>query len=279
MARRPSYDQVIAEAVEDFVKFGFDSTDRLEYWTDRLREAAIECLGSYAATDEAVREALTRVFTMAVDKNGVLQFSPGVTAFQLQMMRPELHDELRRRIFTSSELIKLRRPQAIAETLQRFQGWATSVPEGGSKVVDKREEKKTIKKALAQLPYEERRVIVDQSAKLFSSINTTVAVNGGAIAAEWLSHKNQRDYNGRVEHNARDGHLFLVPDSWAMRAGYVKRGSYPLTNSVEQPGEFVFCKCGWNYKFSLRSLPTDALTQKGQDALAEARRKVAASRA
>lgn len=239
--RKPSYDTVIAEAVADFVKFGFDSAERLEYWTERIREVAISCMGSYTDIEDTVREALTRIYTESVEKNGVLKFAPGVSAFQLQMMRPELHAELQRRIMVSAELIKLDRPQAIDRTLQRFQGWATSVPKGGSPITKRREEKIKIKKALAQLPYQERRVIIDQSAKLFSAINTTVAVNGGALGAFWHSHKLQRDYNGRIEHNKRDGHFFFVPDSWAMKAGYLKKGAYDYTDSVEQPGEFVFC--------------------------------------
>lgn len=238
---RPAYDRVIAEAIADFVKYGFDSPERLEFWTEQIREAAIEAMGTYADIDNAVQEALTRVFSQTVDKQGVLRFAPGVSAYQLRMMRPELHAELQRRIYASTELIRLDRPQAIAKTLQRFQGWATSIPEGGSDITKKGDQKKEIKKALAQLPYVERRVIIDQSAKLFSAINTTVAVNGGAIGGIWRSHRHQRDYNGRPKHNERDGKFFVVPDNWAEKAGYLKRGSYDYTDSVEQPGEFVFC--------------------------------------
>ena len=193
-------------------------------------------------------------------------------------MRPELHEELQRRIAASVSLIRLDRPQAIAKTLQRFQGWATSIPKGGNDTTKKVEERKNIKKSLAQLPYVERRVIIDQSAKLFSAIDTTVAINGGAIGAFWQSHKHQLGYNGRPEHNKRDGQFFFVPDSWAMKAGYLRRGAYDYSDSVEQPGEFVFCRCGWQYVFSLRSVPNNALTKKGEEALAEARRKVAANR-
>ena len=278
MARRPTYESVIADAIADFVEHGFDSEERLEFWTERIREVAIECLGSYGDTEKAVRDALTKIFTESVDKNGVLKFAPGVSAFQLKMMRPELYEELNRRIYAATDLIKLDRPQAVAKTLQRFQGWATSIPKGGSDITKRGEQKVEIKKALAQLPYVQRRVIIDQSAKLFSSINTTVAVNGGAIGAVWQSHKHQRDYNGRPKHNARDGHYFLVPGSWADKAGYIKRGSYPWTDSIEQPGEFVYCRCRWQYVFSLRTLPSDALTKAGQEALAEARRKIAASK-
>lgn len=278
MTVKQSYDSVVAAAIRDFAENGFDSEERLEYWTEQIRKAAEATLGSLADTERKIRESLTRIFTEAVDKKGVLKYAPGVSAFQLSDMRPELHDELQRRIAASVGLIRLDRPQAIMKTLQRFQGWATSVPVGGNDVTKKREERKNIKKSMAQLPYVERRVIIDQSAKLFSAINTTVAVNGGAIGAFWHSHKHQRGYNGRPEHNKRDGQFYFVPDSWAMKAGYLRRGAYDYSDSIEQPGEFVFCRCSWQYIFSLRNVPNNALTKKGEEALAEARRKVAANR-
>ena len=273
-----TYDSVVAAAIRDFAENGYDSQERLDYWTEQIRNAAESTLGSFADIENKIRESLTRIFTESVDKGGVLKFAPGVSAYQLSMMRPELHEELQRRIAASTSLIKLDRPQAVAKTLQRFQGWATSVPVGGSDITKRREERTNVKKSLKQLPFTERRVIIDQSAKLFSAINTTVAVNGGAIGAFWHSHKHQRGYNGRPEHNKRDGQFFFVPDSWAMKAGYLRRGAYDYTDSVEQPAEFVYCRCSWQHIFSLRTVPNNGLTKKGEAALAEARRKVAASR-
>ena len=162
-------------------------------------------------------------------------------------MRPELHAELNRRIAASIDLIKLNRPQAILKTQQRFRGWATSIPPGGTPKegkakLKKVEQKKELRKALASLPFEERRVAIDQSAKLFAAINTTVAVNGGAIGAYWQAHgPHQKGYDGRPAHNARDGKFFLIRNSWADKVGFVKPNSDGYTDEIEQVAELPFC--------------------------------------
>ncbi len=278
MARQPNYYDVLTAAVNDIAQHGYDSAERIQYWADQIRLAAERTMRSMDEVQRAVREAMEAVFRKAVDQGGVLKLNPGVGAYTLQRMRPELQAELSRRIAASVDLIKLNRPAAIERTERRFRGWATSVPKGGApKDMKKVSQKKELRKALAQLPFEERRVIIDQNAKLFSAINTTVAVNGGAIGGFWHSHKNQRGYDGRPEHNARDGHFFLVRDSWAQEAGLVKPGKDGYTDQIEQPAEFPFCKCSYQFVFSLRSVPDECITAKGREALQQARRKMASA--
>ena len=271
-----SYYETITAAVNDIAEHGYDSEERVAYWADAIRRAAERSMRSQEEVERLVNEAMGAVFKKQVDMGGVLRRHPGVSAFTLDRMRPELHAELRRRIGASVNLIKVNRPISIAKTEARFRGWATSVPPGGSDTVAKVAIKKDVRKALAQLPFEERRVIIDQNAKLFNAINTTVAVNGNAIGAEWHSHKYQAGYNGRPVHNARDGKFFLLRNSWAHAAGLVKPGPAGYTDEVEQPSELPFCKCSWEWKYSLRSLPDMCLTDKGREALRAARAKIAA---
>lgn len=271
-----NYYEVITEAVKDIAQNGYDSEERIQYWSEQIRLAAEKSLKSQAEIDANIREVMMSVYVSAVNKEKILRLNPGVSAFTLSQIKPKLHAELNRRIAASVNLIKLNRDESIAKTQSRFRGWATSVPAGGSDNVDKLAEKKTLRKALSTLPFEERRVVIDQSAKLFSAINTTVAVDGGAIAAVWHSHAGQRGYAGRPAHNARDGKVFLVRDSWAAQRGYVKPGGHEYTDEIEQPAEFIFCKCHYQFLFSLRALPKECLTAKGEKALAEARAKVVA---
>jgi hypothetical protein len=109
---------------------------------------------------------------------------------------------------------------------------------------------------------------------LFSAINTTVAVNGGAIGGYWQSHKFQRGYNGRPDHNDRQNRFFLIRDSWAHKAGFVKPEKHSYTDEIEQPAELPFCKCSYKYVFSLRSVPKECLTKKGEQALIDARTRI-----
>lgn len=277
-AGRLSYYETITAAVNDMALHGYDSEERVAYWAEEIRKAAERSLRSEAEVARMVREAMAAVFTKQVINGGVLRLNPGVSAYTLERIKPELHAELSRRVAASVNLIKLNRPVAIAKTQARFRGWATSIPPGGSKTVERAEEKKDLRKALASLPFEERRVIIDQNAKLFSAINSTVALNGGAIGAVWHSHANQRGYDGRPTHNTRDGVFFLVRDSWAQEDGLVKPGPAGYTDAVEQPAEWPFCKCSWEFKYSLRSVSDVCITDKGREALRAARAKISAMR-
>jgi hypothetical protein len=278
---QPTYFEVLTAAITDVSVNGYDSQERADYWAEELRKAAQRGMSSDEEVERLVRDGMSATFFQQVDRGAVLKINPGVSRFTLEQIKPELRAELSRRIAASIDLIKINRAEAIEKAQRRFRGWATSVPSGGAPKtgkakVDKVDQKDEIRKSLSQLSFIERRVIIDQKAKLVSSINTTVATNGGAIAATWHSHKLQRGYNGRPDHNARDGKVFLVKDSWAHKAGLVKPNVNGYTTDVEQPGELIFCRCDWQYLYSLRSLPPDMLTEKGKVALAEARRKVAA---
>jgi len=272
----PTYNEVLTEAVAYVTENGYQSEEAIAYWAEQLRVAAERSMKSMAEIDQMVRDSMYAVFRKQVDMAGVLKYNPGVTIYRLEQIKPELRAELDRRIAASVDLIRVNRPQAIEKTMQRFRGWATSVPAGGSRIVKKNDEKANLKKALASLPFEERRVVIDQSQKLFAAINTTVAVNGGAIGGLWRSHVHQRGYNGRPDHNEREGEFYLVRDSWAHKAGLVKPGKNGYTDEIEQPAELPFCKCSYQYVFSLRSIPAECLTEKGKKALEDAKAKMAA---
>ena len=275
---RRTYYETITAAVNFFAEHGYTSETDVDYWAEEIRKAAERSLKSEAEIERMVRDAMAAVFHRQVTNGGVLRLNPGVTPYTLERVKPELHAELSRRVAASINLIKLKRPEAIAKTQARFRGWATSIPPGGSETVKKTEEKQEFRKALAQLPYSERRVVLDQNQKLFNSINDTVATNGGAIGGFWQSHKGQIGYDGRPLHNARDGKFFILRDSWAHQNGLVKPNSNGYTDSVEQPGQWIFCKCRWTWIFSMRSVPDECMTEKGREALRAARARVAGMR-
>jgi hypothetical protein len=133
-----------------------------------------------------------------------------------------------------------------------------------------------VRKSLAQLPFEQRRVLIDQGHKLTSSINDVVARDGGAIAAIWHSHWRQQNYNYRPDHRDRDLRTYLVRGSWAQKGGLVVPGDPGYTDDITQPAEEPFCRCYWQYLYSLRQLPIEMLTKKGQLELQRAKAIVAA---
>lgn len=268
-----SFFEILTAAVNDIAETGYDSAERLAYWQQRLKDAIDRTLTPQDVMTRMLRDAMRALYNKLIERGRILEMHPGIGRFTLERVKPQLRAELDRRILASAELIRLNRDAAIRKTLQRFAGWATSIPKGGSDIVKRAETKKDIKKVLASLPFEERRVHIDQGQKFIASLNDILATDGGAIAAIWRHHYVRYP---RPAHVARDGKVFLIRNSWAHEKGFVKSGDAGYTDEVEQPAEFVFCRCSWQWIYDLRSLPADMITAKGSTALEIARAEAAA---
>lgn len=270
LTSRARFLEVVTEAINDFLAHGFDSKQRLEQWMARIYEAAHSALIPEATLQRSLQSALAQVFKRTEKRLAVTH--RGVSQFTLANIQPKLRAELDRRILASANLIRLNRNASIAKTLQRFAGWATSIPVGGPAEPDRAEAKKSIRKEITSLPFEERRVVIDQGHKLTAAINEIVAVDGGAIAFVWR-HVMERGkgYQPRPEHVARNGKVYLLRHSWAREKGFVKPSSAGFSDEITQPAEEPFCRCGGKFLYALRDLPAGMLTAKGKAALLEAR--------
>lgn len=271
MARRPghrSFYEVLTAAVSDIVDNGFDSMARIQRWVEEIRQAAVRGMVSDRVLQQNLRNTLGTVYHRMVERGGIFQYHLGVPKFTIEKVKPKLRAELDRRIANSAQLIKLNKEQAVDTTIRRFQGWATSIPAGGTDAADKAEVKRDARKPLANLSFEERRVAVDQGHKLISAINDIVATDGGAIAAVWHSNWRQTNYNYRKDHKDRDEKVYLIRDSWAHRKGLVKPGPAGYLDEITQAGEEIFCRCYVVHLYSISKLPDDMVTNKGRAELA-----------
>jgi hypothetical protein len=269
--------ETITAAINDITEHGFDSQKRIDEWMAKIRKAAEAALLPKVQMEEHLRQALRTIYSRMVDKGGIFKYHPGVERFTVEKLKPAMRRELDRKVAASANLIKLNREEMMAQTLRRFSGWATSVPDGGSDTVGKRQTKDSVGKALKSLPFEERRVLIDQGHKLTSAINQVMAEGSGAIAYTWHSHWRQINYNYRRDHKERDGEVYLIRDSWAHKRELVKPGPAGYSDKITQPAEEVFCRCYATYIYSLRKLPEDMLTQKGKDELERVRAKMKAA--
>lgn len=265
--------QVIDDAIRDFAENGYDSEERLAVWLERIREAAQLAVLSEAETEASIRGALESVYARLVDNGGLLSRMPGAGRFTLERVRPDLRAELGRRIRASADLIKLNRERAIADTLQRFAGWASSVPEGGAASGTVRDAATNVRKSITSLPFRERRVAVDQGHKFAASLSAVFAQAGNAIAGRWHQHHTTQP---RVTHRRRNGRVYLIRGSWAQEKGLVRPGSAGYLDEITQAGEEVNCRCSVQYLFAVRDLPPDMLTEKGKSELERVRREIAA---
>jgi len=273
MAAKEAFYKTVTAAVDDLLEHGYDSQARLNVWLERLRAAARNALVPESELARALRSALTLTFKRATGKRAMVRVHPGVAEFTLARIAPRLHAELDRRIAASTDLIKLNRQASIESTLQRFAGWATSVPAGGTEVAKRKVVKETVRRGIAGLPFTERRVVIDQSAKLVASIHEIIATDGGAIAAQW-NHvpEGPPAYDARPDHVARDGKVYLLRKSWATDAGLVKLAGRQYTDEITAPAVEPFCRCSYTFLYTLRDLPGDMLTLKGKTELELVRR-------
>lgn len=234
-----SFADLVREAIADFSENGYDSEQRLEVWLDRLRDAAEAELMPEAEMQTQLRRTLETIYGRLIDRGEILSRFPGVSKFTLQNVRPELRDELARRIMANANLIKLNRRRAVEETLQRFAGWATSVPAGGAAPGQARKAAATVRRAVTGLPFIERRVSIDQGHKFAAALAATLARGSNALAMRWRQHYTRYP---RHTHKLRDGRVYLIRGSWAQEAGLVRpqEGSGYL-DEITQPGEEVYC--------------------------------------
>ncbi len=274
-----SFQDVLAEAVGDIVEHGYDSVERVDRWMREIRMAAEASLISPASLEQRLADSLAAIYKEMVDDGAVMKRHPGVGRFTLDMIKPHLRAELDRRIAASANLIKVKRSTAIDQTLSRFQGWSTSIPPGGVSAEKRRDVKENVRRSMASLPFEERRVLVDQGHKLASSISEIVATDGGAIAGVWRSNYRQAGYDYREDHAERDGKFYLVRDSWAHRAGLVKRGKVGYYDEITAAAQEPFCRCYIVWIYNVRDLPEDMVTKEGRRRLVEVGMHTNATRA
>ncbi len=263
MATQQTFHGLLREAVRYFAVHGYEDAQALAEWVMRLRGAAEREAGSSALSEQAIRKALGAYYERAVSLARLRKHHPGVSRFTVDLVRPEMRRELDRRILASVDLIRINRDRAIEQTLQRFSGWVSSVPVGGSKVVDKLETVAHIAKPVAQVKYEARRLSIDQGHKLLAAIDAVIGEQSGAIAMEWHSHWRQAGYDYREDHKERDGKIYAIRDSWAVKAGLINKGA-GWSDAMTQPAEEVFCRCNAYYINMLDDLPDSMLTEKGR---------------
>lgn len=262
-----SFFSSITEAINHYRLYGFTSQTDLNDWVARIRRSALLQLKTPAETEALLQKALFSKYDALVNRGGILRAMPDLKRVNIDRVKPKLRGELDRRIMASANLIKLNREAAIDTTLRRFQGWATSIPPGGSRAVEVKEEKDDIRKALGQMDFIERRVVVDQTHKLAATINDIVAVDNGALAVGWNSPWRRQGYNFRKDHKARDQHVYAIRGNEALQKGLMKAGPDGYYDEITHVGEEVFCACWGTFIFALRRLPPDMLTKAGMYAL------------
>jgi len=263
-----NFRETLQEAIKYFSGVGYKSEYDVARWMGVLRAACERSLGNDLTLRENVRASLNALYARHVRPEALVKRIPSVSRFTLERIKPELHAELDRRILASVDLIKLRKTDAVQKSLARFQGWSTSIPPGGSQATDVRQVADDVGKSIAQIKYEWRRVTIDQGAKMLANIQEVVAIQSEAIGGVWHDlGEHFGGYDARKEHLRRSGKFFLMRDSWAIRDGFVKRGTAQFMDEIERPAELPYCQCYYVYTNLLADVPDECLTEKGRRAI------------
>ncbi len=90
------------------------------------------------------------------------------------------------------------------------------------------------------------------------------AVKANAIAAIWIWRGGSTGCYVR-EHEQRDGQVFLIRGSWAEVKGLLSPAD-GYTDTIDKPLEREGCRCSFDYKFALRSVPERVLSPQGKAA-------------
>ena len=88
--------EVVTAAIADFMQYGFDNQKRLDFWIEKLREAAVKSLITEKEMQKEIERSLSQVYSRLVTKGGLL--NANVSKFTLDKLKPKLRAELDRRI-------------------------------------------------------------------------------------------------------------------------------------------------------------------------------------
>lgn len=267
----PSFYEVVTAAVNDITENGSEDIQRVATWIRLIREAAERSMVSELVLEDTLQRTFRTSYRRMIEQGGALRVHIGIPRFTIERLAPRLRGELDSRLTTARHLIKLNREESMANVERRFAGWASSVPPGGTDTADKVAVKTAIRKSLTSLPFEDRRVLIDQANKFVSNLHQIIATDGGALAAKWHSHYREINYNYRKDHKLRDDVVYVLRGNWALERGLMKLDGHLYTDDITAPGEEVFCRCTYTYIYGLRDLPPGMITELGRSELQRVR--------
>lgn len=248
----------------ELARIGNVSISRMESAEASLRRTGAEYVKALVDGDmKQVKDMLSRQL-QSFTGGGSSKELPSVPTWRVSRLNPLLRQELDRRMAASASLIKINREQMIKDTIQRFTGWATSEPNIDRLVSPPRHVVTTNKQ---ENDFTVRRVRIDQTQKLRANVADIAAKELRAIAFTWRGRDDSRE---RETHRKRNGKIYLMRDSWAVKDGLVKvSGVDGWGDEFDDgpPGIPVFCRCHAQYIFDLEDLPSAALTEKGREYL------------
>lgn len=213
-------------------------------------------------------------------RGGYKKYFPYLKPYRLEELKPKFRKELDDKVVNSLSLIKTQEHEFMSAIENRFRNWATI----SSEQLRGRTQEEKNKMIREQIGYASTKhqqfVITDQTRKLIGSLNELTAKEAGAIAGIWHNQRDKRvvgNPNGKYKptsihenHWAREGKLYILRDSWAVKRGYLEpknKITYAEDISDGMPSIPIGCRCYFEYIFNLDEIPQkfqEIITESGE---------------
>lgn len=283
-------DQILFEFAEQLTekgKMNAATGKQLDRLLATYRHISEEEIRSFVANLEPdLRREYKKAYYKYIN-GGYKQHFPGVKAYRLEDMKPAYRKEVQNSVDNSLALIKTQNQEFMRKMQDRFRNWATiPTPEMRGPQATTTYLRLEIMKApevREEMTAHQHFIIEDQTRKLIANMNEITASESGAIAFIWHNRRDKKvtgapgGLNKPTEkhgdHWEREGKLYLVKGSWALKRGLLKKTPdvwYDTDIPDGKPGMPVGCRCYSSWITDIESIPEayrDLLTEKGREYL------------
>jgi len=294
--------QLLFEFAKDLIKnetLDKVSAKKLEAVLKQYRTLTEKKLNSFiAALTPKIRTTLKRAYHRYLGggyiNGGDIKKNPGIQPYRLKDLAPKFRKALDNSVVNSLGLIKTQNAQTMLKLEDIFRNWATIPTKQlraslkDPKVIEAHLKKEILnegdfrQQAIRHLNF----ILKDQTNKLNSAMDKITGDNLGAFGFIWRMSRDPRVVgnpaglypeakNPKVhgDHYHREGKLYLLRDSWAIKSGYIvprAGAAYVDTLPDGEPGIPIGCRCYRESLYNLEDIPSEyrgILTKKGMEFL------------
>lgn len=265
------YDQV-REKVLQLVKAGSVSPDFL---TDWYRKDCQEFVSQVVRGGGLPYASIT-------DTTVFDGLDPGLSAKERKQKFQELVPAIRNAAEGCIQRFQVQATRYYEDRLRGFQevldAFFHAALEGRPSIKDMRPRISQVKQeAKSLLKWDDLFGVLKQGS-LVSELQYVFDLERRPIAAVWRYCEQDEDVEGplKPDHKVRNDVVCAVRGNWAVQEGLmIVPNTAEYIDDVTRPGQELGCQCYLEWKFGLRDLPNDWVTDKGRSSLEEAQRKLA----
>ena len=257
----------------EFLKSGPSSPGHIEEVKSQISKIALSLVTSPEEATENYKEACNDYLVKVIAVKGIPfraigggnQSETAIYATEsFDSLLPKINCRYNWCIENYKQQSKIYLNEQLTQLLDLLLEFLKQVPIGGTKDKLAKSKITEIKRELRCLTKWTRLFYTLKAFSLASEIQRVFILENGAIAMEWNSHWRQLNYDYRETHKERDGKVYAIRGSWAVKEGLINKGA-GYTDEMTATAEEIGCQCYGNYFISPSELPEEMLTQKGKE--------------